>query len=264
MRAGVSTACLYPRLLEESFYDLAVNGINHIEIFFNTDCELRRSFVDGMKKTAERFDVDIPAIHPFTSQMEPMMFFSAYERRVNDFIEYHKKYFDVMNKIGASFFVFHGNKCGTGVPRELYFERYSRLFRAGRENGVTVLQENVVRCDSGKLNFLREMLNVLGDEAQFVLDVKQSVRANESPFEYVRILGNSIKHIHMSDHSEKGDCLMLGRGRFDIHRFLRCLASVGFDGSIMVELYRNNFDSISDLVNNFNILKNAINKQNKV
>lgn len=42
MKAGVSTACLYPRLLEESVYDLAVNGINHIEIFVNTDSELKK------------------------------------------------------------------------------------------------------------------------------------------------------------------------------------------------------------------------------
>lgn len=27
MRAGVSTACLYPKLLEESVYDLALNGL---------------------------------------------------------------------------------------------------------------------------------------------------------------------------------------------------------------------------------------------
>lgn len=261
MRAGVSTACLYPRLLEESFYDLAVNGIDHIEIFFNTDCELRRGFIDGLRSTAARFDVDIPAIHPFTCQMEPMMFFSTYERRVDDILEYYKKYFEVMNKLGAKFLVFHGNKAGTGVPRELYFERYSRLFRAGRENGVTVLQENVVRCDSGRLSFLREMLMALGDEAQFVLDVKQSVRAQENPFDYLRVLGNAIKHIHMSDHSEKGDCLMLGRGRFDIRRFVNELVAKDFRGSLIVELYRSNFDNISDLVNNFNMLKNIIDKQ---
>ena len=32
MKAGVSTACLYPRLLEDSLYDLALNGVPHVEI----------------------------------------------------------------------------------------------------------------------------------------------------------------------------------------------------------------------------------------
>ena len=36
MTAGVSTACLYPKPLEESLYDLAVNGIPCVEIFINT------------------------------------------------------------------------------------------------------------------------------------------------------------------------------------------------------------------------------------
>ena len=55
MKAGVSTACLYPRLLEESVYDLAVNGINHIEIFVNTDSEqmcIRDSYNTACKCTA--------------------------------------------------------------------------------------------------------------------------------------------------------------------------------------------------------------------
>lgn len=263
MKAGISTACLYPRLLEESFYDLAVNGVDNIEIFFNTDCELRRGFVDGLSRTARRFDAEVISVHPFTCQMEPMMFFSAYERRVGDILEYYKKYFDVMNRLGASFFVFHGSKAGTGTSHELYFERYSRLYNAGRENGITVLQENVVRCDSGKLSFLKEMLAALGDEAKFVLDVKQAVRAQENPFDYVKVLGDSIKHVHISDNSEKGDCLPLGKGRFDIRRFISELSSKGFDGSVIIELYRSNFETISDLLGSYTMLKKIIEKNCK-
>ena len=42
MQAGVSTACLYPELLEESIYRLAVNGVENIEIFVNTSSELKK------------------------------------------------------------------------------------------------------------------------------------------------------------------------------------------------------------------------------
>ena len=44
MKAGVSTACLYPRLLEDSLYDLALNGVPHVEIFVNTHSELNKVF----------------------------------------------------------------------------------------------------------------------------------------------------------------------------------------------------------------------------
>ena len=82
MQAGVSTACLYPRLLEESVYDLAVSGIAHTEIFVNTVSECTRTFVSGMADTMKRFDMTCRALHPFTCPIEPMLFFSEYERRV--------------------------------------------------------------------------------------------------------------------------------------------------------------------------------------
>ena len=33
LRAGVSTACLYPRVVEEALYDLALSGVSNVEIF---------------------------------------------------------------------------------------------------------------------------------------------------------------------------------------------------------------------------------------
>ena len=36
LRAGVSTACLYPRVVEEALYDLALSGVSHVEIFINS------------------------------------------------------------------------------------------------------------------------------------------------------------------------------------------------------------------------------------
>ncbi|MDE6847837.1 MAG: sugar phosphate isomerase/epimerase, partial [Ruminococcus sp.] len=57
MIAGVSTACLYPKPLEESLYDLAVNGVSCVEIFINTHYELKKSFADSTAQLLKRFDV---------------------------------------------------------------------------------------------------------------------------------------------------------------------------------------------------------------
>ena len=135
MQAGVSTACLYPRLLEESVYDLAVSGIAHTEVFVNTVCECSRTFVSGLADTMKRFDMTCRALHPFTCPIEPMLFFSEYERRVADALEFHKRYFQAMNWLGAEIFVFHGNQAGSSIPQELYFERFSRLVELGKQNG---------------------------------------------------------------------------------------------------------------------------------
>lgn len=260
MIAGVSTACLYPRLLEESLYDLAVNGVNCVEIFINTDCELSKRFVGEMKSTLDRFEVSVASLHPYTCGLEPIMFFSPYERRVGDMIEYYKRYFEAMQMLGAQYFVLHGCRGFRLDSNEFYFERYKRIVDAAKEFGITVCQENVHLCVSGSLKFLKEMSAALGDDASFVLDTKQCIRCGENPFDYVNAIGDKVKHVHISDNSEKGDCLLMGRGRFDYRGFLAQLKNKGFDGAVVLELYRSNFNSISDLISSYNIIENAISR----
>lgn len=260
LKAGVSTACLYPRLLEESLYDLAVNGVDCVEIFINTDCELSKRFIGEMKSTLDRFEVSVASLHPYTCGLEPIMFFSPYERRVGDMLDYYKRYFEAMQQLNAQYFVLHGCKGFRLDNNEFYFERFKRIVEAGKEFGITVCQENVHLYVSGNLKFLKEMSNALGDDAAFVLDTKQCVRCGENPFDYVKAIGNKVKHVHLSDSSEKGDCLLMGRGRFDYRRFLAQLKEKGFDGAVMLELYRSNFNSISDLISSYNIIENAISR----
>ncbi len=258
MLAGVSTACMYPKLLEDALYELSVNGISHVELFFNADCELRRPFVATLAELMQRFGVTCKAVHPFACPMEPMMLFSTYERRVEDMLDYYKRHFEAMHTLGAQLFVFHGNSIHNPVPAEFYCERYRKLCDAGKAAGITVAQENVVRCQSGSLQFLQEMTKLMGDEARFVLDVKQAVRAKENPQQMLRSLGNHVVHVHISDHSEMGDCLMLGVGRFRIRGFLEELHQHSPEASVILELYRSSYRGISDLISNYRMLSRMI------
>ena len=258
MQAGVSTACLYPELTEEALYDLAVNGISHVEIFLNSDSELKKPFIANLAEIMRRYDVTCRSVHPFACPIEPMMLFSRYERRVSDMLDYYRKHFEAMNQLGAEIFVFHGNYKVVAVEPGLYCERYLKLVEAGKEFGVTVAQENVDRCQSGSLSFLREMNKLLGSDAHFVIDVKQAVRAGESPVNMLHMLGSHVCHIHISDHSDKGDCLLLGAGNFKIRNFLEILYHYHADCSVMLELYRENFRGISDLFSNYRMLGSMI------
>ncbi len=260
MRAGVSTACIYPALLEDSLLDLVKMGVKNTEIFINTDCELKTDFINLLNSILKEYGASCCSVHPFTCPSEPMMLFSSYKRRVNDIIDYYKYFFQAMNILGAKIFVFHGNKSLTPVPEELYFERFAILAEAAKEFGVIVAQENVSRCQSRSLSFMTEMSRYLGDMANFVLDVKQAIRAGEDPEEIAGKLGNKIIHVHMSDHGKKGDCLLVGDGEFNISRFLSVLKNDGFNGSVVLELYRSNYSDISELADNYNFINQTINK----
>ena len=261
MQAGVSTACLYPDLTEEALYNLVVNGISHVEIFINTDSELRKPFIRNLADIMKRYGTTCKSLHPFACPIEPMMLFSRYERRMTDMLAYYKKHFEAMNLLGAEIFVLHGNFKVCAVPVECYCERFARLVQLGKEFGITVAQENVERCQSGSLQFLREMIKLLGEDANFVLDVKQAVRAGENPIQMLHTLGRHVCHVHMSDHKihdPKADCLMLGAGEFTIRNFLEHLSQYHPDASVMLELYRENFRGISDLVSNYRRLTRMI------
>ncbi|MDE5946438.1 MAG: sugar phosphate isomerase/epimerase [Oscillospiraceae bacterium] len=258
MIAGVSTACLYPKLLEESLYDLALNGISNVEIFINTYSEFQKNFAVSISEILNHFDVNCVSVHPFTAEIEPIMAFSAYERRTNDALEYLKHCFEFMNIINAGIFVLHGNKGSINAPRELFCERYSMMYNLGKKFGITVALENVSRCQSGNLGFLRDLSNMLGDDIKFVLDTKQAVRSKENIFDIINTLKEKIVHVHLSDNGELGDCLMLGKGRLNIPRLISDIYAYNPDVSIILELYRSNFNGISDLTSNYNIILNNI------
>ena len=241
MTAGVSTACLYPMETEKALRSLAEADVKNMEIFLNTHCELYDPYLGDMLDCIREYGLNITSVHPYTCGVEPMMLFTAYERRLNDMIDYYRRFFEFMGKVGAKYFVLHGNKPENTFPMESEFENFARLQTAAREMGVEVLRENVARCTSGKLSYMLEMKRYLGDMASFVLDTKQAVRAGEDPVEVARALGDSIKHIHYSESGKKGDCLPCGCGDGDPAVFFEALKSVGFDGAVILELYADGY-----------------------
>lgn len=261
MLTGVSTACLFPMPIEESLYTLAVNGVANTELFVNTHSELKKSFAQNLAEILRRFDVKCSSVHPFTCELEQLMFFSEYERRLDDVLEYYKLYFRFMNIVGADIFVFHGGKSNYG--KEFYCERFSRLFRLGKEFGVTVAIENVTRCQSRSSAFIREISTMLGSEFAFVLDTKQAIRAGESPFAFLDAAGGKTVHVHISDSGEYGDCLPIGKGSFRFKQFFDKLGSLNPDASVILELYRSGFSGISELISSYNILLKMTEKQSK-
>lgn len=250
MKAGVSTACLYPIEAEKAFRQLAENGIKTAEIFVNSHCELSDPYRGEMLAVQKEYGVDVISVHPFTCGIEPMMLFTAYERRVADMLDYYKHFFDYMSLFGAEYFILHGNKPQNPFPDEKYFERYLKLQETAEQFGICVLQENVARCTSRDLDFLVKMKEALGDKAAFVLDVKQARRSGYDPLDTVRALGENIRHVHFSDSGKSGDCLKFGFGEYDSLAFFRELKSCGYGGYLIIELYKGSHEGAADLAEN--------------
>ena len=247
-------------ITERALNELAIRKVECVEIFINSNCELKKSFLYNLKSIIKSHGIKVSSIHPYTCGIEPMMFFTQYPRRFLDILDYYKKYFEAMNLLGADIFVFHGNKPQNKFPDEMYFERYNGLYELGKTFGVTVAQENVVRCTSGDIAFLKKMIDTLGDSAKFVLDTKQAVRKGINPYDMVDLLGERIVHIHLSDYDEKNDCQLVGKGKLDFVKFINKLKEYSYTGSIILELYSNGYSDVDELVHNFDLVNETLDK----
>lgn len=253
MKYGISTACFYPENTEKVIKRLAINEVSPIEIFFNTFCEFDKSYIKEFKSMLS--GIDVSSVHPFTSGFETMMFFSNYDRRFNDGLEIYKKVFSVCNDLDAPYMIFHGVKNEFPVDPRLTYERFGLLAMEARKMGVTILHENVSRCKGKSPDYILGMRKEIGSLAKFVLDTKQCLRSDIDVLKMVDAMGEDLKHVHISDNCSTKDCLPPGKGEFDFKAFSSKLKSYGFDGSVIIELYKNNYNSFDELFSSLKTLK---------
>lgn len=260
MKFGVSSACFYPMDLMKSIEFLADNNIHTIEIFTNTVSELQDNFAKKVNNIIKPHNINVTSIHPFTSGYEHILLFSDYYKRFEDTLEFYKQYFNFANNVGAKLIVLHGDRRFVqmgGIPNEEYFERYYKLAKTGRTMGVTVAQENVNMFRSQSPDFLRKMREYLGDEVDFVFDIKQAVRSGNDPYEVCDAMGNRIIHLHINDNDSNHDCLLPGKGTMNYKKIITQMTLNGFKGDAVIEVYNKNFNSASEVVDSYNYLNNV-------
>ncbi|NMP37394.1 MAG: sugar phosphate isomerase/epimerase [Clostridiales bacterium] len=248
MNIGASTACFYPLETELSLERVGKLGFKTAELFMNSFSEMEDGFVSGLCNIKEEYGINICSMHPFASFAESYTLFSSYERRYHDSLELYKRFFEIMNRLGAGIFVVHGGKIPGSIDDELYFERFGEFGRIGSSYGVIVAQENVVHYRSESPDFLKRMRAYIGDEFKMVLDVKQALRAGYSPYEFTEPLHDSIVHIHVSDHDSEHDCTPPGEGVFDFGKLFGTMNSYGYRGEYIIELYSSGFTDDSQLI----------------
>ena len=101
MKAGVSTACLYPMETTDALKALLKNGVKCVEIFFNTYSEIQKPYASELRSILNEYGATIKSIHPFTSGYEPYLIFSDYEKRYRETCEFYRRYFDCAAYLGA-------------------------------------------------------------------------------------------------------------------------------------------------------------------
>lgn len=258
MKIGISSSCLYPMYTEESFRLIAQNGVEISEIFFNANCELQPPFINELREIKDEYGIALSSVHPTMSLAESFTLFSNYDRRFYEGLEAFKRYGEIAAELGAKYVIMHGGKYNGTMDNHGYFDRFARVSEVVKEQGATLLQENVVNFRAGSLESLGDMSNYLGDSVNFCLDVKQSIRGGYSPCDVLKLLGPKIKHLHLSDSNEQYDCMLPLDGTFNFKEFLNLAKECGYAGDAVIEVYRAAFDEPQELFDSHQRLLNAI------
>lgn len=259
MKIGISTASFYPLATEEGLLKLSENGVGTTEIFFNSSSELSDEFISKLITIKNQNGIDVAAVHPFTSGYEPYLLSRTYPRRYNDTLDLYRRYANAGAKLGAKFLVLHGDRPMPDEKVPEYCEHFSRLSRVVEQEGVMLTQENVNKFCAANPEFIRKMVDNLGNRAMFTFDVKQCVRAGYSPWEVYDAMRGHIAHIHLSDHNEVSDCMLPGRGEFPFEKLFRIALADGYDGAALIEVYSNAYVTDEQLINAYQSLKDKYN-----
>ena len=250
MRIGASTACLYPMETEKAVATLIENGFRIIEIFFNSFSELELEYLEKLNEYILKNNCEVVSIHPFLSGMEPFLFFSNYGRRFYDTVDFYEKFYRGAQILGAKKLILHGGVFPDryNLSDEEYCKRFDIIAKRGRKFGVETLHENVNKFRASSPDFIKTVRKIIPDSAKFTLDLKQAVRSGYSPFEILDSMGNSLKHIHINDHTNGKDCLLPFYGDFNYKEFFSECRKISYDGDVIIEIYKNNFDDVTELM----------------
>lgn len=241
MKIGISPSCFYPEKVEDGFKKICELGAKTSEMFFNSPSEMKPPILSELKKMKENYGVEIRSVHPCTSGFESHFFFSAYDRRRLDGVEFYKNYFEAANQLGADTVVFHGATNKNYIEPEFYAECYGLLHNVAREQGVYMAHENVrehLCCDP---EYMKKVGDCIGEDFQIVLDIKQCRRSGFSEYDFIRLFKGQIAQVHISDYTRDMDCIPPGFGEYDFEKLFAALKDAGYDKTALIELYRKGF-----------------------
>ncbi|MCB6364670.1 sugar phosphate isomerase/epimerase [Intestinibacillus massiliensis] len=244
MELGISTACFYPKPLEQAAYEAAQMGVSNAEVFINTESEFRPDYIEALRELLSTHGLRVTSVHPYTSPMEGQMLLSDYARRTEDGMKMYARYFEAARGLGARYFTFHGERSvirdrdAADIARKV--DAYRRLCELAAGQGLVLAQENVAWCKSENPNYLR-MLYEQVPELGFTLDLKQAHRAGHHWGEYLDAVGDRVVNVHLNDFDSTRSCLLPGEGAMDYAAFFQRLHALHYSGHLLIEVYASNF-----------------------
>lgn len=245
MRTGVSTASLFMRENnEEALSLLDALGVRTAEVFLTSFSEYDRKF--GALLNEKKGRTNVHSVHVLNTQFEPQLF-NGNPRVKKDAFSWLEKAMQTGQALGARYYTFHGIARIKRASRSGEKDDFSGWGRGLKEIselcacfGLELCLENVEWAMYNRPGFFRAVREYCPG-LSCVLDIKQA-RISSYPYTmYLAEMKGSLAHVHVSDVDADGKIRLPGKGIFDFPEFLKRLDGAGFDGPLIIEVYKDDF-----------------------
>lgn len=251
MKVGVSTASLFMRKNnEEALPFLNQLGVKNAEVFLTSFSEYGEDFARILKE--RKGDISVNSVHILNSQIEPQLF-SLHERVKGDSFFFLDKVLSGAKLLGAPYYTFHGTARYKKAARDPHNDNLERMglglreiFDFCQQYGVTLCLENVEWSTYNRVGVFSALKNYVPN-LRGVLDIKQARIAGEGYEKYLDEMGESLAYAHISDVDENGRICLPGQGGFDFDTMIKRLRDVGFDGNLLIEVYKEDYKDETEL-----------------
>ena len=257
MQTGISTASLFGRMPTEGALEfLSKNKVACAEVFLESFCEYKEEF--GKLLAGVKGDVKVHSVHTLTTQFEPTLY-SVNERAKADSFKLLDDTMQVAELIDAKYYTFHGGARFKKTPFTIDFERVGAITRdildVTKKHGVTLAYENVHWGYYNYIGFFSELKKRV-DGLKATFDIKQARQSGIPYADYIAEMGSDIVTVHLSDVKDTGKMCLPGCGVTDFYDVYSRLRDVGFDGAILIEAYKSDFDDTAELFRSVEYLDN--------
>jgi len=258
MEIGISTASLFGRYYNEDALPILEKvDARVVEVFLETYCEYTEEFAKLL--SSRKGSLRVHSIHTLNTHFEPQLF-SDCERTRNDALKIYESCLKSAEILGATAYTLHGK---ARFKRHVKYDNYqeiggymSVICDMAKKYGVDLCLENVEWAYYRTPGFFSAIKRYCGGLCA-CLDVKQARESGFDYKDYIEETGDAIKTVHLSDVDEKGrTALPTEKGLFDFEELFRILKYNGFCGDMLVEVYKDNFQTIDELKDSLSYLRN--------
>ena len=166
-------------------------------------------------------------------------------------------------EVGAKYYTFHGVARIKRTPLTIDFDRVGRITQqivdVCSAQNMGLAYENVHWAYYNYVGFFTELKKRV-PELKGTLDIKQARQSGIDYKDFLNEMGDDIVTVHLSDIDKDGKMCLPGKGVTDFDELFCRLSDYNFNGALIIEVYKNDFENLDELLQSYNFIKEKAQK----